>query len=85
MFPSFDSQTLAKALSIACELLSAADHPAIRLDSLRERMASRIKLSADTAVDEDDLWMAALEEVQFEPRSAESPTAHLAAIWNEAA
>ena len=50
-----------------------------------ERMASRIKLSADTAVDEDDLWMAALGEVQFEPRSAKSPTAHLAAIWNEAA
>jgi hypothetical protein len=85
MFPRFDSQTLAKALSIACELLSAADHPALRSDSLRERMASRIKLSADTAVDEDDLLMAALREVQFEPKSAKSPTAHLAAIWSEAA
>jgi hypothetical protein len=82
----FDSQTLAKALSIAWELLAAADHRSPRTDALlRERMASRIKLSAETAVDEDDLWMAALREVQFEPKSGKSPTAHLAAIWSAAA
>jgi hypothetical protein len=87
MFPldRFSTESLAKALSIAWELVAAADHPVIGLDCLRERMARRIKLSAETAVDEDDLWMAALSEVKFEPNSGKSPTARLAAIWSEAA
>ena len=80
----FDGKVLAEALSIAWKLLIAADHPATSGNSaeqVRKRMANRIKLRALTAIDDDDLWLAALNEVQFEPRSAKSPTALLATIW----
>ena len=84
----FDAQTLSRALSIAWELLIAADHPITQGASAREvqeRMQNRIRLSARTATDEDDLWAAALSEVQSEPRSARSPTAHLAKVWEMSA
>jgi hypothetical protein len=93
MFPAtlpdrFDAQTLARALSIAWELLTAADHPITQsttASDIRERMKNRIRLSTQTAINEDDLWAAALDEVQFEPKSARSPTAHLAQIWEMSA
>jgi hypothetical protein len=80
----FGGKALAEALSIAWKLLIAADHPITQsssADDVRKRMADRIKLRALTAIDDDDLWLAALNEVQFEPRSAKSPTALLATIW----
>jgi hypothetical protein len=84
----FDDKARAEALSIAWRLLVAADHPATYGSSgneVRERMANRIRLSADMARDEDDLWVAALNEVQFEASSATSPTALLAKIWETSA
>ena len=80
----FDAQTLTRALSIAWELLRAADHPITQSAStgeIRERMAHRIRLSATSAIDEDELWAAALDEVQFEPEPTRSRTARLAQIW----
>jgi hypothetical protein len=79
----FDAQALSSALSIAWGLLIAADHPVTQgasASEVRKRMENRIRLSAQTAIDEDDLWAAALSEVEFAPRSARSPTAHLAKI-----
>jgi hypothetical protein len=81
----FDAQALSSALSIAWGLLIAADHPVTQgasASEVRKRMENRIRLSAQ---DEDELCAAALNEVQFEPRSARSPTAHLAKIWEMSA
>lgn len=80
-----DETVLAEALSIAWNLLVAADHPATHsniADEVRKRMAERIKQSAVMATDGDDLWVAALNEVQCDSRTVRSPTALLARIWN---
>jgi hypothetical protein len=61
-----DAQTLSRALTIAWDLLVAADDPATageRAEETRRRMARQLVRVADTSDDMTDLWMAALNAV----------------------
>jgi hypothetical protein len=61
-----DAQTLSRALTIAWDLLVAADDPATageRAEETRRRMARQLVRVADTSDDVTDLWMAALNAV----------------------
>jgi hypothetical protein len=61
-----DAQTLSRALTIAWDLLVAADDPATageRADETRRAMARHLVRTAATSDDRTDLWMAALNAV----------------------
>lgn len=61
-----DAQTLSRALTIAWDLLVAADDPATageRADETRRAMARHLVRTAATSDDRADLWMAALNAV----------------------
>ena len=61
-----DAQMLSEALTVAWDLLVAADDPAIageRADETRRRMARQVVDAAATTEDVTDLWLAALNAV----------------------
>jgi hypothetical protein len=58
-----DAQTLSQALTIAWDLLAAADDPATageRADETRRAMARHLVRAAETSHGMSDLWLAAL-------------------------
>jgi hypothetical protein len=58
-----DAQTLSRALTIAWDLLVAADDPAIageRAEETRRTMARHLVRTAEISHDMSDLWLAAL-------------------------
>lgn len=61
-----DAQTLSRALTVAWDLLVAADDPAVgnqRAEETRRRMARQLVRAAETSHDMTDLWLAALNAV----------------------
>jgi hypothetical protein len=61
-----DAQTLSQALTIAWDLLAAADDPATRserADETRRAMARHLVRVAETSASITDLWLAALNAV----------------------
>jgi len=61
-----DAQTLSRALTIAWDLLVAADDPAVTADraaETRRRMARGLVRAAATTHNMTDLWLAALNAV----------------------
>ena len=61
-----DAQMLSQALTVAWDLLVAADDPAIageRADETRRRMARQVVDAGATTEDVTDLWLAALNAV----------------------
>jgi hypothetical protein len=59
-----DAQTLSRALTIAWDLLAAADDPATRherADETRRAMARHLVRAAETSHGMTDLWLAALK------------------------
>jgi hypothetical protein len=61
-----DAQTLSRALTIAWDLLVAADDPAIageRAEETRRTMARHLVRTAKISHDMSDLWLAALNAV----------------------
>ena len=61
-----DAQMLSQALTIAWDLLAAADDPATRgerADETRRAMARHLVRAADTSENMTDLWLAALNAV----------------------
>lgn len=61
-----DAQTLSQALTIAWDLLVAADDPATakeRAEETRRQMARQLVRTAGTSHEMVDLWMAALSAV----------------------
>jgi queuine/archaeosine tRNA-ribosyltransferase len=61
-----DAQTLSQALTIAWDLLAAADDPATKTDraeETRRAMARNLVRAAETSDSMTDLWLAALNAV----------------------
>jgi hypothetical protein len=61
-----DAQTLSRALTVAWDLLVAADDPATagkRAEETRRAMACHLVRTAETSHDMTDLWLAALNAV----------------------
>lgn len=61
-----DAQTLSRALTVAWDLLVAADDPATageRAEETRRAMARHLVRTAETSHDMTDLWLAALNAV----------------------
>jgi hypothetical protein len=61
-----DAQTLSRALTIAWDLLVAADDPATageRAEETRRTMARHLVRTAEISHDMSDLWLAALNAV----------------------
>ena len=61
-----DAKTLGEALTVAWDLLVAADDPAVadaRADETRRRMARQLVRAAQTSDDMTELWLAALNAV----------------------
>lgn len=61
-----DAQTLSRALTIAWDLLVAADDPATageRAEEIRRTMARHLVRTAEISHDMSDLWLAALNAV----------------------
>jgi len=61
-----DAQTLSRALTVAWDLLVAADDPATageRAEETRRQMARHLVRTAERSHDMTDLWLAALNAV----------------------
>jgi hypothetical protein len=61
-----DAQTLSRALTIAWDLLVAADDPATageRAEETRRQMARHLVRTAETSQEMTELWLAALNAV----------------------